>query len=835
MTNSIVPSHPGSLSGLCPGSRGRALAWLLAAALALAALPSAQGPRRRVVGELATRAPVFSEFMLRGTLPVPRGLYPRLDGKNPFAIADHDGTPRYAQVEIVSRYPSAADGADVVELIAIVHRDPALAPGTPLSYRVLYSSTLAMNPPLGPSGVPSEVNQLILDPTGIEIAAQDCFGNRYVSRPLQPTPYKVLHRGPIQAEVSYHQDMLPEVEIVGSTLPHLLGVHHYLSWFSDRSQIGLDLRFHNAHDGHDPATKLDDPLDKLYFRSLEISLPADWTLQQDFADPSFGNERVVGGRRIFDLVAPNADGTMHVIRWGGQFHRRLMLSPARSGSMERARAYLDGAGRAFCRRGTNDVGVDYWSWWNPETARYFPQRHLLPLLDHLTPAALENRLASDLGFLVTRLASGRGVGDYPMASDRLGWGHPYGVAYGGMTSGQEIFCFDGILAATLASPDGFRLYSALHRMQTDRQPNALFQLGGEPSSVEEWLVENGDRDYVPFEHFVVPLVFGSRPDPFGVRSAPRFQADYVAANGLVPAYEAQHLGFDPHDHQHFIRYTRAAKVLAWLANDSLAADDLRLQAENFHLTFHPHYNGPFGSVQQSGMLAKQQYVAAYPNQGFPYGRGEAWGLDCVLAAYSTGELAWRERKLPWILQQAELLSTGQAACSGFVQAYVSNKAVNGLYQARQMIEQSITENTLVGLYESVLNQAQPAHAAMALDVLRASLRAFISEMAWFPGESGPWRYTGVGPLDPSLPPWCSRTEMPADAWTVGDRETFQDWSSFAYGYLLTGDSAFLRKAQVQIGAPDFAGLAARLDSAGQANLENLAALMALVQRLQGRL
>ena len=829
MSNFSAPSFP------CPASGTRRLLATLACLAALALAADAQGYRHRIVGALATRTPDVPEFLLRGTLPIPPGFYPRSDGKNPFAILDLDGTPRFAQVEIVSRYPDAADGADVVELLAMVHRDPALPLGAPVSYAVRYSSLQVMDPPPGPNGFPQEVIDFIHDPTGIEIATYDCFGNRYVCRPLNPTPFRVIHHGPIHAELGYYQDLLPEVEIPGSTLPHSLGVHLYLSWFSDRSSVGLDLRFHNAHDGHDPASALDDPLDKHYFQRLEISVPGDWTLQQDFADPLFGNERLSGGRRTFDLVKPNPGGKLHVIKWGAQFHRRLMLSPARPVSIESARGFLDGVGRAYCVRGVNENGQEYWSWWNDETARYFPQRHQLPLLDHVAPATLESRITGELAFLSSRLTSGLGTGDYPVASGRLGWGHPYGVAYGGMTSGQEIFCYDGIVAATVASPDAFRLYSALHRMQTDRQPNALFRLGGAPSSVEQWLVENGNRDYVPFEHYVVPLFSSSRPDPFGVRDAPRFQSDFVRAHGLAPAYEASHLLFDPHDHQHFIRYTRAAKVLAWLANDSLAIDDLRLQAENFHFTFHPHHNGPSGATQDTGMLAKRQFVDAHPGQGFPYGRGEAWGLDCVLAAYSTSEPAWRERKLPWILQQVELLTDGQAACSGFVQALVSNKAVGGRYRARQMMEQSITENTLVGLYESVLEKAHPAHAAMVLDVLDDSLRAFIGEMAWFPGESGPSTYTGVGPLDPDLPRWCSRAEMPADAWTVGERETFQDWSSFAYGYVLTGDPEFLGRAALQIGAAGFADLVDRLDSSGLQNLENRAALLALVQRLQGRL
>src|SRR6185295_2053023 len=133
--------------------------------------------------------------------------------------------------------------------------------------------------------------------------------------------------------------------------------------------------------------------------------------------------------------------------------------------------------------------------------------------------------------------------------------------------------------------------------------------------------ENGDNDYVPFEHFVVPLISGSRPDPFGVRLAPHFQVDYVQANGLQPIYESTHLQYDPYDYQHFIRYTRSAKVLTWLANDSLAKDDLRMQAENFHLSFHSYANNAFGGAQSSGLLSLIRSVHGTPNKGFQFGRG----------------------------------------------------------------------------------------------------------------------------------------------------------------------------------------------------------------------
>ncbi|NOT30687.1 MAG: hypothetical protein HOP15_09605 [Planctomycetes bacterium] len=816
----------------------------LLAVLLLAAAPSAEdGSDRplhaqhpRTVAVLETRAPDVSRFLLRATVPLPPGIFPRADGQNPLTVLDFDGAPLRTQIELVSRYPAEADGADVVEVLAQVRRDPALAPGALAQYAVIARAQAGPLPHGAVEPLPDVVRALLQDPSGIEIAAWDCFGNQYVSRPFDGSGARAeLRGGPLQSEARVYQDMLPVNPVKGSTLPHFLGVHAYLSLFRGTKQIGLDLRFHNAHDGHDTTSERDDPLDKLYFQRIEISMPADWVLLQDFPDPLFGSERLVGGRRIVALVGPNPSGGLHVMRWQGQFHRRLMLAYAEPAAVTAARARLDGAGRAFCTRGFQANGREHWSWWNADTARYFPQKHQLPRLDHVGRSALDAALEGEFAFVTTHLANGTGHGDYPIASGRLGWGHPYGVSYGGMTSGLEINCYDGITLAAAASPRGYRLYTALHRMQTDRQPNALYRLDGEPSSVEEWLIENGNLDYVPFEHFVVPLLTFSNPDPFGIRSAPRFQIDFVQANGLAPAYEPAHFAFDPHDYQHFIRITRAAKVLAWLGNDSLAIDDLRLQAEMFNLSYHSNANTSGGGAQGSGLLSQLRFVRAFPGKGSFYGRGEAWGLDCAVAAYSLGEPEWRAQKLPWLFAHADLLLEGQATCSGFLQGLVSNKAVEGKYRARQQVEQSITENALVGLEKSVFRGAYPGYSRMVRDVLVDSLRAFIGELAWFPGQPGPWRYTGIGPLDLNQPVWCARTDMPSDAWTAGDIEAYQDWSSFAYGFELTGDPVFLLRARTQSGGATFQDLVTSLHDARTDNLVNRAALLALVQKLTGQL
>ena len=57
----------------------------------------------RTVAVLETRVPDQRRFLLRGTVPLPPGVYPRPDGLNPLTILDYDGTPLLTQIEIVSQ------------------------------------------------------------------------------------------------------------------------------------------------------------------------------------------------------------------------------------------------------------------------------------------------------------------------------------------------------------------------------------------------------------------------------------------------------------------------------------------------------------------------------------------------------------------------------------------------------------------------------------------------------------------------------------------------------------------------------------------------------------
>ena len=73
--------------------------------------------------------------------------------------------------------------------------------------------------------------------------------------------------------------------------------------------------------------------------------------------------------------------------------------------------------------------------------------------------------------------------------------------------------------------------------------------------------------------------------------------------------------------------------------------------------------------------------------------------------------------------------------------------------------------------------------------------------------------------------------MPSDAWSAGDIETYQDWSSFAYAFEITGDPIFLERALTQL--PGSTDLYERLRNDGTNNLENRSPLLALLQYREG--
>lgn len=777
------------------------------------------------VGEVLARlelgAPTTTDFILRGTIPLPPRVHPLPGGLAAFALRAPDGAITAAQVETVSRYAAAEDGADVVELIAKVQRPPGFGPGARLSYEVLWwpheSAELELH---------QRVAELLEQPFGLTLRSRDVFGHVYRADPLRDlrtngSELRVLRDGAVAFQARTHETMRPNTTVPGEagTLPHFFGVHAFVTLWEGEPFFSLDLRFHNGHDGVLATDSTDDPLGKMYFRELELVLPDGWEVLEAYPDPHFGTAYAEDGKVVQPLVTPLSDGTLHMVPQQGQFHRRLMIT--RGNTVSRARLHLAERGLAFCQPGTSEAGRELFSWWNPQTARYFPQREPLAELWHLGAPYLRSLLEDRFRVYESTLTQGT-AGPWPIITGNLGWSHPWGLKIGYAHGGEEIYFYDGVRTAYAASNEGYRYFQVVHRMMSERHPVALYDTDGEAFSFEDWIVQGPNGPYVPTYIWTWPVLYLN--DPFGFLTSPSFQRDAVEALGLKPAYEATLLEYEPIDRAHLVRYTRSPKVLAWLGNDALAKDDLRMQGELMRISYTILPQDQWGGGIYTGLLEDRKDVDANPGQGFAIHRDEGWGIDTMTTAYCLAEPEWRAKVRPWFDDVLDIVEDGQSDCTGIIIGDPNLDTFHGDYRARQSISAAILQNGLWGMLRSVFGESDPESYGRLAEVLRKDIYAMISPLVWDETSETPWFYVALGPYDLTLPEFCG--DYPPDGFEGND--AYQTWSIFAYGYTLTEDPIFLEYAARMLWQPLSTPA---LGTQTYGALENRSALMALVQRL----
>lgn len=777
--------------------------------------PSQPATLGQTVAILELAAPASTEFILRGTIPVPPNTFPRADGLMPFSVRDVDGSLIPAQVERVTWYANEAQGADVVEVLARVHR-PNVAPGTRIQYEIVDAPHLTKRPSLTPL-----VRALLTTANGIRITTDDVFLNQYKLDLQQGSGGRqVLRIGSEVLTMRYYGMLTPLPGSDPMALNHMMGVHAYISYWTLENVITIDLRVHNGACNVDKQDPIDDCQKQLYFGQIDVMVPDGWVGMQDFNDPTLGGMRPGVNCEIFQLVKAQSNGDKHVMPVRGQMQRRIAITPA--GNEARAREFLDQRFLGFCRPGTNAQGVPLWSWWNPNTPNYYPQRHRLPELAHLGANNIRVRYGFDLSHFNDAISTGVSFNSYPIHSPVLGWAHPWGVKYGGMTGGTEINLYDGFLLAYGASREGYRLFELRHRMYSDRTPNCYYKKNGEPTSIFDWIQHGTSFDWIPsaFYNGIVGTF-----DMFGFNQANNSHVAYVQANNLAPDYETDLFEHEPIDLQHAIRYLNNPKVLVWLGNDALSKDDIRMQAEVSRMSYHHMPTSSNGQAVVTGMLADINFVNQNPGKGFSYGRDNGWQSDAMLAAYSFGTPQWRAAARNWFDRQVDMLMIGQIACTGMIQSVDSSQLLGGVHRARQSIEQAIVENSLWGMRSAVYRGVDPVRTQQVEDILRESVYGMISYPAWSTQLKGPWAVVATGPLLLNLPAYCPLT-FPIDNSTDNGADKYQTWSSFAYGFELTGDPIFLQRAFEMAGGQN--DLLWELQNDMWQYTENRAALLSLV-------
>lgn len=790
--------------------------WSAWRGLAVSVCLTSASVAQEVVAELTLDAPEAPEFLLHGTVPVPRGTLLPGATNSPLTVLAPDGTPLVTQAEIVSRYPRNEDGADVVEVLARVPVPAGASPGERITYQIARQPT-----PTDALKLHGAVKNLLATEGAFLFQTRDVFGHRYeadLGAIFRKDDPRVRRDGALVRELVGHEVMLPLATVSGDegTLPHAMGVHAWLRVFDQAGFVLLDVHAHNGLDGRDESDPADDCLDRLYIQGLSLRLPADWRVLHGFENPAGGSTKEVGNKTDHFLIDERPE-TVHLMPRQSRFVRRYAI--ALPGWEDVARAALEEHGLGFATDGMNSAGQPLWSWWNPHTARYFPQRHRLPGLDHLGVAQMRQQLKSELAEHEHQILTGSD-GSYPFRSIPLGWAHPWGVAYGGMTGGDEIHPWDGLRTAAAASREGFRLAQLVTRAYSDRQPTALYNRAGKHTEVQDILVQGSNYLHAVSGFYLRPS------SGFGFEDAPQFQTAAVFAKGLDDRVHEEIERFKPIDLQHYIRYTRNLKVLCWQGNDSLARHLLLSSAEVWHLSFHRYYADNYGTAPSVGLLTRMLQVQADPGEGISIGRGDAWGLDCTAAAYSVADESWREGKLDWLEDIARLMEEGQSTCSGNIQSEFFFKLFDGRMLARRANESGYLDHALVGLIESVFRDRFEERARVLDEVLVASVRAGMHAPYWSNEHKAQFMSVGTSPSDRSFPEFC--LDVPSSGFD-DYMTTEHAWSSLAYAYQRTADPFFLQRAAQLLGGPLFEDL----HEDGEDWLESRAAILALVQSLQG--
>jgi len=303
---------------------------------------------------------------------------------------------------------------------------------------------------------------------------------------------------------------------------------------------------------------------------------------------------------------------------------------------------------------------------------------------------------------------------YYVYGTAMGWAHPWWVKEQGSPGGEGIATCEGYVSVASASRENFDYLTLLHRMNVCRQPQAAYDQSGDPVGYQAWIGADGR---VPFDfrlnggvlipQFLLPCMRGPAASEQvrevvrrGLRP-PYDLGDPYEPDGTWPSRDDCLLAWWPHDDQHYIRYTKQPKALVWLANDSMAKDDLVLAAEMYHLARHesPHVQASW-SVGRT-LRVFESLAQAHPHQGLPLGREDAWGIDAMCAAYSVAGEEWRAKNRPWFDRMSQLMLDG-AMTTGIVQRMINIQLLGHTkYVATQTFESLFLIHAMRCMNESV--------------------------------------------------------------------------------------------------------------------------------------
>jgi hypothetical protein len=551
----------------------------------------------------------------------------------------------------------------------------------------------------------------------------------------------------------------------------MLGVHAvWKVWTQDRA-IGLDIHVHNGESGLEDNA----PNATVYFKSLELWVPEGYTVLHKDPDPSLGNVKFEGGFRKYELIEPLEDGKMNAIRQRGAFLRRMVITP--DAILRRAHTYNQNANLAFCKE---EDGL--WSWWS--VGRWATTAIKLPSMPHAEEVATEyyeGRYAAIRESLRTGEAGGWGF-----QTPALGYAKPWGIPYQGMTGGEGITFVDGTLVAQAATVDGYNTWDLEFRMNLDRMPVGIWNLGGKHTELDEWVIEGPDFSYIPSTFYHRPP---SSNDMFGFDQADQTHVNFVEANGLVPDYQEELFDFMSHDLQHYARWTRNMRPLIWLGNDTIAKLMSQAAGNLAKMSCVPHKNSSYGYMQGFNMLRYSELPA---DLGGMFGRDGGWMLDAINMFYAVAPDEWRTSTVEnWYRFAIDTIGHVQVPCNGATQGNDTAGILDGKYRAAQTNETSILVN---GLHSALTRVFEGVDEELT-DKTKVIIQRAVDGLRYWGARAeneAPRFQVAVTTLD-SQTVFCTAGELPDDGYNDVHELTLS-WQSWAVAYLWSGDETFMQKA-----------------------------------------
>ena len=633
-----------------------------------------------IVGAVRVELPMVEEFNIRFTMPVPQGTALNWPDKTEFAIEDYDGRFVLAQTESVSLYGN--DEPNVVELIALVHRDPNSQPGQMATYLVKKIPEIDL-PENNINLLKSAINTIRQDST-VKFQTTDVFGHvyEYAIGNLNETPKKVWASGPYinRVEVAGIMKNLnaPEGPPNGA-LENMHGIKVLLTAQVDRPySLKVDVRIHNG--------LTDKSNTDLYYKDITVLIPNDsasYSLTPKIKDPYWQDTQLTGDHTLTKIVKPHGGG-LHYFPERRQIVRSMILTQLGNTSEARAWFNLDGLG--VIRDGYNDNNQRYYSW--QSIPGIFSAGGVLPTLPNNAPLnSLCQDQASDFEHYKQWMENGWGspdVGnsqyDYYFLAPVMGAFHIHAFdKNGSATGGEEVLPHEGIGTATEGCKAWFYMADLKHHARIGRQ-NYWAKRDGTLPRVDEikvvdetGLITHETTGYLT--HVGVSakteLMNIDKPNhPFNFKDAPTFQADYVDANSLIPDYKDLLDSFKPADFQHMIRDFYYLPMLIILTNNPLYKDSLDMLSNKFEFYFneHPiHVNSANSAYVLNDGSSALSYSTLTPNNGRRFARG-FWGGYALNEAhrFATHDTTWRRSNLDWYSFVNKLLDL-TIMCSGFFQ------------------------------------------------------------------------------------------------------------------------------------------------------------------------